>query len=107
MVAGSTVGIWMRLGPPQAALPTPAAPRGVGGGSQPPASASTLLGLGAALICPQQLWGHKGGTAARNPSMCYVRSKLWFFLRALAKPSFWGEREGVGVGAGVSAQGRE
>lgn len=66
----------------QAVLPTPAAPQGVGGGSQPLAGSSALLGLGAALICPHQLWGHKRGTVARNPSMCHVRSKLRFFLRA-------------------------
>lgn len=97
----------MRLGLPQAALPTPAAPRGVGGGSQPLASSSTLLGLGAALICPQQLWGHKGGTAARNPSMGYVRSNCGFSCGPeLSLPS-GGREKGEGVGAGVSAQGRE
>ena len=86
----STTGDLDKAVAPQAVLPAPAALQGVNGGFRPPDSSSTLWGPGAALICPQCLWGHKGGAAARNPSMCHVRSKLWFSLRAWAKPSFWG-----------------
>lgn len=98
------MGTWTRPGLPQAALPAPAAPQWVGGGSQPPVSSSTLSGLGEALICPQGLWRHKGGTAARNPSMCHVRSKLRFSLRAWLSLPSGGVRKGSG-GAGVGAQG--
>ena len=90
MVTGPTTGDLDKVGALQAVLPSPAAPLGVDGGSWPPVSSSTHSGPGAALIGPQCLWGHKGGAAARNLSMCHVRSKLWFSLRAWAKPSFWG-----------------
>lgn len=65
-----------------------------GWGTQPPVSSSTLSGLGEALICPQGLWRHKGGTAARNPSMCHVRSKLRFSLRAWLSLPSGGVRKG-------------
>lgn len=75
-----------------------------GWGPQPPVGSSTLLGLGEALICPRGLWRHKGGTAARNPSMCHVRSKLRFSLRAWLSLPSGGVRKGS-WGAGVGALG--
>lgn len=75
-----------------------------GWGPQRPVGSSTFSGLGEALICPQGLWRHKGGTAARNPSMCHVRSKLRFSLRARLSLPSGGVRKGS-WGAGVGALG--
>ena len=48
--------------------------------------------------------GTQRGTAARNPSMCHVRSKLWFSLWAWLSLPSGRQRKGSG-GAAVGAQG--
>lgn len=77
------------------------------GGWRLPASCRLLHPLGprGGPYMPTSALGTQRGTAARNPSMCHVRSKLRFFLRAWAKPSFWGERRGSGWGLGLVPRG--
>lgn len=88
------------LGPPRATwgphgASLPACSSCSAGGSPPPVSCSTPEPRDSPYISTAAR-GHKGGTAARNPSLWHVKSKLWFSRRARTKPSFCGESQGLG-----------
>lgn len=78
-VTGSVEGI--RMGPGHLRPPYQPVPPALRVGFQPPVNSFTFEPRGSPYISTAA-WGHKGDTAARNPSICHVRSKLRFSPRA-------------------------
>lgn len=78
-VTGSVEGI--RMGPGHLRPPYQPVPPALRVGFQPTVNSFTLVPRGSPYISTA-VRGHKGDTAARNPSICHVRSKLRFSPRA-------------------------